>query len=85
MAGWEKEDMDMAFAHEEKRAGEARVVNLLAVEARGGKTPRAKAAGLAPTTAQLADHPEAYVSGTAKVAYLKGQHTAYMARAPASC
>ena len=56
----------------------------LAVEAKVAKTQRAKAVELAPTTAELADHLEAYESGTAKVAYLKEQHSGYMARASAS-
>ena len=39
---------------------------------------------LAPTTAGLADHLEAYEPGTAKEACLKRQHGGYMARASAS-
>ena len=52
----------------------------------GGGDPRSypKAVELAPTTAELADHLEAYESGTAKVAYLKEHHSGYMARASAS-
>ena len=82
MAGWEKEDRAKASAHEVKRAEEARVEHRLAVEAKVAKTQWARAVELAPTTAELADHLEAYKSGTAKVAYLKEQHSGFMARAP---
>jgi len=85
MTGWEKGDRAKALAHEVKRAEEARVENWLAVEAKVIKTQRAKSVELAPTTAELADHFEAYEPGTAKVAYLKKQHSGYMARAAASC
>ena len=43
MAGWEKEDMPRALAHEVKRAEEARDEHRLAVEAKVAKNQRAKA------------------------------------------
>ena len=64
-----------------KRAEEARLERRLAVGAKVAKTQRARAVELAPTTAELAGNLEAYESNGAKAAYLKEQHSGYVARA----
>ena len=83
MAAWKREVKAKAFAHEAKRAKEAREERRLAVQAKVVNTQRAQAVKLAATKAELDDNLTAHASGGAKRAYLKEQHGGHMFRASA--